>query len=210
VFIQVFSSGPIDTNAMLIACEKSRTAAIIDPALGSAKELIKTAKKKGFSIQVIYLTHSHWDHIGDLKFLKDTLKVPVYVHKQDAHDVEYPPKGAFAPFPITGTVPDGYLEDGQVIQLGDLSFTVIHTPGHSPGGVCFYFPTENVLISGDTLFKGTMGRIDLPHSLPALMWGSLKKLSKLPPETRVFPGHGDDTTIGREKWIEKAQEKFNG
>ncbi len=86
---------------------------------------------------------------------------------------------------------------------------VIHTPGHSPGGVCFYLPSEKILFSGDTLFRGTIGNLSLPTARPDLMWDSLKKLAALPPETKVYPGHGGPTTISAEKWIAHAKGKFN-
>jgi len=207
MYLKVFPSGPIDTNAILVACPKKKVAIIIDPAFGSAPHFLERAKKEGFSFQGIYLTHSHWDHIGDLKMLKEKLHLPVFVHKDDAEYVEHPPK-RFCPLEIEGVVPDHYLKDGEIISVGDLTFKVIHTPGHSLGSVCFYFEKEKVLISGDTLFKGTIGRVDLPTSDPTLMWRSLKKLSELPHDTQVFPGHGDETTIGAEQWIKNAKERF--
>jgi glyoxylase-like metal-dependent hydrolase (beta-lactamase superfamily II) len=103
---------------------------------------------------------------------------------------------------------DGFLIEGQKLTVGDLDIEVIHTPGHTPGGVCFYLPKEKVLISGDTLFRGTIGNLNFPTSRPDLMWGSLKKLAALPADTKVYPGHGGSTTIGAEKWIGHAKERF--
>ena len=109
---------------------------------------------------------------------------------------------------IEGIVPTHLMDEGDTIAVGDLHFKVIHTPGHTPGGVCFYCPEEKILISGDTLFKGTIGNLSFSTGRPALMWPSLKKLALLPPETQVFPGHGEKTTIGNEKWLARAEEMF--
>jgi glyoxylase-like metal-dependent hydrolase (beta-lactamase superfamily II) len=95
-------------------------------------------------------------------------------------------------------------------MLGDIVIDVIHLPGHSPGGVGFYLKKQDTLISGDTLFKGSIGRLDLPTSEPEKMWNSLDKLAKLPPKTRVIPGHGDETTIGEESWLANAKHYFGG
>jgi len=100
------------------------------------------------------------------------------------------------------------LKEGDRVSIGNQIFEVIETPGHTPGGVCFYNGNQHLLFSGDTLFKGTIGNLSFPTSRPHLMWTSLSKLAKLPAETRVFPGHGLETTIGQEKWLERAEELF--
>ena len=101
------------------------------------------------------------------------------------------------------------LEDKDKLKVGKVELQVIHTPGHTPGSICLYIPKENVLISGDTLFAGSIGNISFPTSKPKLMWESLKKLSKLTPDTKVLPGHGQSTTIGKEKWLNKAEDYFS-
>jgi glyoxylase-like metal-dependent hydrolase (beta-lactamase superfamily II) len=101
------------------------------------------------------------------------------------------------------------LEDGQVLAVGEFQIEVIHTPGHTPGGVCFYLKEQKILFSGDTLFQGTIGNLSFPTARPARMWDSLKRLAALPKETRVYPGHGDPTTIGKEQWIANAEDRFN-
>lgn len=105
-------------------------------------------------------------------------------------------------------MPSGYLEDKQKIQVGDIEIEVIHTPGHAQGCVCFYMKEQNTLISGDALFQGSIGRLDLPTSDAEKMWPSLKKLEGLPPNTRVIPGHGEETTIGDESWLKNARAIF--
>jgi hydroxyacylglutathione hydrolase len=204
MILEVFPSGPLETNSVLLACSRTRHAAVIDVPPDSYDFLCDSIEKQTLSLQMILLTHSHWDHIGDLAKLKKKFNVPVYVHAADAPNVENPGvDGLPRFFPIAGVKPDHNLEDGQMLTLGDLQIRVIHTPGHSPGCVCFYLEKEKVLISGDTLFCGAMGRLDLPTSKPALMPSSLKKIAHLPKDTRVIPGHGEETTIGDESWINK-------
>lgn len=209
MFIESFPLGPVETNAILIGCENTKQAAIIDAPFGAAETLLPRIKELGLIIKMILLTHSHWDHTAEAAQLREKLKVPLMVHKEDAGNVERPGSDRLPQLtPIKGVTPDHYFVDGEIIPLGDLQIKVIHTPGHTPGGVCFYLENERVLISGDTLFQGTIGNISFPTARPALMWESLKKLAKLPPETRVFPGHGDPTTIGEEKWIINAEKRY--
>lgn len=209
MILEVFPSGPFGTNAYLLACAKKRVGVFIDPAPESSQRLLSAKEKHQLKIEAIYLTHSHWDHIGDVAMLKKKLNLPLYVHPADADNVRRPGSdGLPLFFQVEGAEPDHFFAEGQKLRIGDLLIEVIHTPGHTPGGVCFYLPKEKVLISGDTLFQGTIGNLSFPTSDPAAMWTSLKKLSKLPPETRVYPGHGGSTTISAEGWLEKAEEVF--
>jgi hydroxyacylglutathione hydrolase len=204
-----FPFGPIETNALLLVCNETKIAAAIDPSAGSAGPLLHKAKELNTPIQKILLTHSHWDHFADAHELKKKTHAPLYVHPLDANNVEDPGSDGIPLFvPIEGVKVDHFLQEGATLEVGKLKLEVIHTPGHSPGSVCFYLKEQKLLISGDTLFQGTMGRVDLPTGEPALMWKSLEKLSKLPPETRVVPGHGGETTIGKESWLTKAKQKF--
>jgi glyoxylase-like metal-dependent hydrolase (beta-lactamase superfamily II) len=209
VIIKVFTTGPVETNSVLVGCEKTRQAAIVDVPFESAGVLIAALKKDSLTPKMILLTHSHWDHLADAAKLKKLLNVPVYVHAEDAGNLEKPGSDRLPLFfSIEGVKADHFLTEGQIIPLGDLKIEVIHTPGHTPGGVCFWLREEKILISGDTLFKGTIGNISFPTARPALMWESLKKLAQLPPETRVIPGHGPETTIQAEEWIKHAKERF--
>jgi hydroxyacylglutathione hydrolase len=210
MILEVFPSGPLETNAYLLACEETRRAAIIDAPVESSDALLERIKALALSVDMILLTHSHWDHIAEVSVLKKELKAPVYIHKDDAENLQNPGSDRLPLFfPLIGVAADGYLTDGQELTVGKLNLKVIHTPGHSPGGVCFYLPSEKILFSGDTLFRGTIGNLSLPTARPDLMWDSLKKLTALPPETKVYPGHGGPTTISAEKWIAHAKGKFN-
>ncbi len=208
--IQVFPAGPAATNAILCACTRTKQAALFDPAHGSGVLIIKHLSDKAYALNGIYLTHSHWDHIADIFALREKFPhVPVFVHKADAGNLQEPGSdGLPCPLTIPPIEPTGYLEEGSEFDLGDVRWHVMHTPGHTPGGVCFYAKEEGVLISGDTLFKGSIGNLSFPTAQPERMWPSLKRLAQLPSNTRVIPGHGEETTIGQEAWLERAEQKF--
>jgi hydroxyacylglutathione hydrolase len=204
--IQAFPSGPFETNAYIIACEETNQAVIVDPAPDSAAIIKTYLSKNQFTPQKILLTHSHWDHIADVATLKDYYKIPVFVHPLDTPNLESPGADSLPCWiTIEGVKPDGFLNENDVIAIGNNSFSVLHTPGHSPGSLCLYCKKANILISGDTLFRGSMGNISFPTSQPDLMWISLDKLAKLPPNTIVYPGHGPSTTIGKETWLSRQK-----
>ncbi|MGL5626144.1 MAG: MBL fold metallo-hydrolase [Candidatus Rhabdochlamydia sp.] len=209
MIVKRFSTGPIETNSYLLACPSSKLAVVIDVGQGSAKELDFYAEVHELKIEKILLTHSHWDHIADVAFLKNHLHIPVYIHQDDATNMQDPGSdGLPLLIPIQGVKVDHYLKDGEIIDVGSLHVKVIHTPGHTPGGVCFYVEKQKVLFSGDTLFQGAIGRIDLPTARPLEMLGSLKKLEALPENTNVYPGHGEKTTIKQEHSTIHAMEKL--
>lgn len=209
MIIQDFPSGPFETNAYVVACPQTKQAAFIDPAPDSKDALIDFVTQNQLNPVAILLTHSHWDHIADVADLKDNYPVPIYIHSLDAPNLQKPGSdGLPCWISIRGVVPDKMLKEGDVISVGHLDFHVIGSSGHTPGGVCFYSPKEKVLFSGDTLFKGTIGNLSFPTARPSEMWVSLSKLAQLPPETKVFPGHGPSTTIGQENWLKRAEEIF--
>ncbi len=208
--INCFPSGPFATNAYLVICDETHEALIIDPAPGCSVSLLEKIRFEQAQATQIWLTHSHWDHFGDLSLLKKELDLPVWVHPLDAPNVVSPGKdGLPVLFSIEGVKPDHQLTDGQKLTLGKLVFKVIHTPGHSPGGVCFYCEKENVLFSGDTLFKGSIGNLSFPTSNADEMWKSLDRLAKLPADTQVFPGHGESTWLSKETWLSQAKQYFS-
>lgn len=181
--------GPIETNCYIVEDEKSQKAIVIDPG-GEAEKIISFLEKHPLKIQAMVITHGHFDHIGAIRKLKEKTKAPILMHESDVFGLS-----------VSDSPPaDRFLKDHDNLEVGGLKFEVIHTPGHTPGGISLYCKEEKILFSGDTLFAGNIGRTDLPYSSEEAMIKSLKKLLELPPETKVFPGHGKPTTIGRERF----------
>ncbi len=207
MLIESYCCGPFETNAYIIACKNTQEAAIIDPAPDSAKLIQAFINKNQLQPVKILLTHTHWDHIADVAALKKIYSLPVFVHEEDAGNLISPGSDGLPMF-AEGAQPDHFYKEGDIVSVGNLRFQVIHTPGHSPGGVCLYEAGQGVLISGDTLFHKSIGNLSLPTAQPERMWLSLAKLAKLPPATKVYPGHGPDTTIATENWLPNAQKIF--
>ena len=184
--------GELATNCYIVQSEKGN-AFLIDP--GDDVSMISEFLAK-HSIKALFIvnTHGHIDHIR----ADAGLGLPVYIHEDDSGMVSDPRKNPMVVFfgTFKPVVPQRLLKDGDKIVLDEMAFTVIHTPGHTRGCLCLL--GNNVLFSGDTLFRDGVGRTDIPGSSPKLMEGSLKKLSKLQKDTVVYPGHGPETTIGRE------------
>ncbi|KAF3363030.1 putative protein YcbL [Chlamydiales bacterium STE3] len=205
-----FPSGPFETNAYILYCPQTKIAAIIDPAPGSAQNILSFIKKEHLLPEKILLTHTHFDHIADVAPLAQELRLKVGVHKLDAQNLIRPGSdGLPLIVPVEPFEPDFFFSEVDLITIGQIHLKVLHTPGHTPGGVCFYLSEHSLLISGDTLFKGTIGNLSFPTAQPDLMWQSLKKLAKLDPNTKVYPGHGPSTTIGAESWLKDAEQYFN-
>ena len=203
--IVCFPSGSLGTNAYLIVCKKTNKAALIDAPKDSFLKITRECEKRSCQLEKLILTHSHWDHIAEASLFK----LKSYIHPEDAYNLKSPGADKLRSWiAIEPVEPSGLLKEGDVFFIGESCWRVIHTPGHSPGGICLYCEQEGTLISGDTLFKGSLGRIDLPTSEPDRMWPSLKKLSVLPKETHVFPGHGAPTSIGDETWMAHAEQMF--
>ena len=190
--------GPFDTNCYIVGSESNREGMIVDPG-DKAKEILKKVEDLQLDIKLIALTHGHIDHIGALKKIKEATGAEVAIHADDAGSLRKQPLtimlGLFYPIPPP---PDRLLKDGDSIEVGDLHFAVLHTPGHTPGGICLL--GEGVVFSGDTLFNYSVGRADLPGGNESRLMNSIQtRLMTLPDETIVYPGHGPDTTIGAER-----------
>lgn len=197
--LRYFPSGPFETNAYLLFCPVTKKGAVVDVPFDSAEPMIRLAQQEQVSIQMILLTHSHWDHIAEVAILKERLGIPVYIHAEDADNLRNPGSDRLLrPRSFQGVEPDGFLEEGQIILLGNLKIQVIYTPGHTPGGVCFFLEKEGILLSGDTLFQGAIGNLSFPTARPERMKHSLIRLLGLPPSTQVYPGHGDPTILAEE------------
>lgn len=208
--IIVIPSGPLETNSYIVYDPSSLSAVIIDAPPDSLESLKKVVKERNLKPEKLLLTHSHWDHTTDAKAVSEEFKIPIYIHPRDLGNLEKPGSdGLPCWFEIPPAQADVLLKEGDKIQVGSLNFEVIETPGHTPGGVCFYDPEHQILISGDTLFRGSIGNLSFPTARPDEMWESLKKLGKLPPTTAVYPGHGPGTTISSEPWLSRAKDFFS-
>lgn len=195
-------TGPVGTNVWVLGDEASREAIAIDTATPSVDWLTERLAERGWTLKMVISTHRHWDHIGDNQAVVDRTGATLAVHEADAHGLR-DPKPLFAPFPIIPSVPALELAEGSEIRFGDIRLDVLHTPGHTEGSVCLLHTEARLLFSGDTLFAGGWGRVDLPGSSPDAMVESLTRLSTLDTDLAVHPGHGRRTSIGREQaWLE--------
>ena len=179
----IFSGAPMDNNVYLLVCPRTRDAVLID-ASGDAEQILKEIRQAQARVRMILMTHGHSDHWGALGQLRDALGASVGIHLADADML-----------PLT---PNFALADGQRVAFGAASLDVLHTPGHTPGSVCFL--SDGQLFSGDTLFPGGPGATKPPlGDFPLIMQSLREQLFILPDATLVFPGHGDPTTIERER-----------
>ncbi len=208
--ILTYACGPFATNTYIVSCPETHEAAIIDAPPDATQVIEDAVQKYHLKPQKLLLTHSHWDHIGSAHDLKTHLGLKVGIHSLDAPNLENPGSdGLPCWISIPPVKPDFLLREGDLISVGKLHFKVIETPGHTPGGVCFYNEPYKILFAGDTLFQGSIGNLSFSTARPSLMWPSLKKLNLLPRETKVYPGHGPSTTIGAETWLDRAEELFS-
>ena len=191
--------GPLASNCYIVGSESNKEGMLIDPGADAAV-ILQKVKDLGLDIKYIVLTHGHIDHVAALKEVKEATGAKVAIHADDARSLQG--QAFFAEqFGLSYQVPpspDRLLKDGDSIDIGDLHFLVLHTPGHSPGGICLL--GQGVVFSGDTLFNYGIGRYDLPGGDYSQLMKSIDtKLMVLPDETTVYPGHGPGTTIGAER-----------
>lgn len=193
--------GPIAANCFIIGDEETRDGAIIDPG-GEAGRILQVVEETSLSIQFIIATHGHFDHSAGVAHLKRVLNADFLMHRDDLVFARKSKQAALNWNIEIEQVPDpdNFLEEGDVLKLGELELKIIYTPGHSPGGISIYIESENVVFSGDTLFQGSVGRTDFDGGSMAVLARSIKeKLYSLPDNTIVYSGHGPPTTIGDEK-----------
>ena len=193
-----FETGPLQENAWLVVDRASDDAVMVDPGDDGA-DLIAGIQAAGAALRAIWLTHAHFDHVGAVRALREHFGVPAFLHEADIPMFEAGPfQAASYGIPFDGDeVPSERFVEGQGVRVGGLSFTVMHTPGHSPGHVVLH--GHGVALVGDCLFAGSIGRTDLPLGNAADLGRSLRRIVALPPDTRVLPGHGPPTTVAEEK-----------
>jgi glyoxylase-like metal-dependent hydrolase (beta-lactamase superfamily II) len=186
---------PYDNGCYLIV-DARRDALVIDPSMGE-RQVIDAVREQGLRLVEILNTHGHPDHIFGNAAVKDATRARLAIHRLDEYRLG--PKRPPTQLDVPPCTADDLFDDGQLSFLDGAELSAVHTPGHTEGSTCFYLRREGTLFSGDLLFKGNIGRTDLPGGDPAAMAESLSRItSSLPADTRVYPGHGDETTIGAE------------
>jgi glyoxylase-like metal-dependent hydrolase (beta-lactamase superfamily II) len=190
--------GAFEENCYLVVDPATQAAALVDPG-AEGDRIVEMVRASGARLEAIWLTHAHLDHIGAIADVTRVWDVPVHLHAADLPVFEFAPRAAamyglaFEPQPL----PRHRFEEGEALALGDLRFEVMHTPGHAPGHVVIH--GHGIALVGDCLFLGSVGRTDLPLSSPRDLSASLERIAALPPATVAYPGHGPQTTIGRER-----------
>lgn len=180
IWVEKLELGLFGTNAYIVGCQKTRDTVLVD---APAEASVIIDRLKNSSPKYILLTHNHLDHIGALAQLRVELKVPLAAHTADTANLTSPP--------------EILLNDGDVIWVGELGFTVLHTPGHTPGSLCFR--VGRYLISGDTIFPGGPGKTGSPEAFRQIIKSIREKILVLPDDTQIYPGHGDSTVLKKEK-----------
>ena len=198
MYVKTITVGAFQENSYLVVDDRSNRAVIVDPG-SEGERLVEAIDRTGATLEAIWITHAHVDHVGAIAFVKRKWDVPIYLHPLDRRLYEAAGRQAQVyglPFEEP-PAPDREFADGQQIRVGDAEMTVLHAPGHSPGHVVIH--GNGIALVGDCLFAGSIGRTDLPFSNPPQLAASLEKISALAPETVVYPGHGMETTIGQER-----------
>ncbi len=201
MILKSITVGPFQENCYVVGDEATGVGALIDPGDEAARISLQVEQTK-LQISSIILTHAHIDHVGAVVTLVEEYGCPVWIHREAEPMLKQLPTQAMMMGMKFGKVPavDGYIQDGEVVEVGGLRLESLYTPGHAPGHLAFYVRDEGLVISGDALFAGSVGRVDLPGgSMEVLMHSIEEKLLPLPDDTLVYPGHGPETTIGRER-----------
>lgn len=199
MIIKTLAVGPIMANCFVVGCENTKSAVVIDPG-DEADKILMTLAESQLTVKYIINTHGHFDHVGANKRLKEATGADILIHQDDAFMLEHISSASMAfGLKVEDSPPaDRTLADGDTVTFGDITLTVIHTPGHSPGGISLV--TDKVVFVGDSLFAGSIGRTDFPGGDYNTLISSIKtKLFPLGDDVKVYTGHGPATAIGQEK-----------
>lgn len=199
MIIRSLTVGPFGSNCYIVGSEVTKEGMIIDPG-DEGEAILRGVRDLGLNIKLIVVTHVHIDHIGAVGEVKEATGAEFAMHRAEARSLQGQSKLWSSMFDVSYNAPepDRFLEDGDVIDIGDLRFVVLHTPGHSPGGISLL--GHGAVFTGDTLFNLGIGRTDFPGASYKQITESIhRKLMVLPDDTKVFPGHGPETTIGTER-----------
>ena len=194
--IDILPLGDYQTNCYIAREENSQSCAVIDPGY-MPEQVLQFAEGKGLCIDVILLTHGHFDHVGGVKTIAEKTGCALWMSQADWSQENTQENAFFYPIANCDFAPVNFCEEGQRITAGDATFTVMETPGHTWGSVCYL--CEDAIFSGDTLFAGSCGRVDLPGGDWNTIQTSLDRLAGLPGDYKVYPGHGEYTTLERER-----------
>jgi hydroxyacylglutathione hydrolase len=193
------TGGVFATNSYLVADEVAKQAVIFDAPNDTTAPLLDEAAKRGWDVIGLWLTHGHIDHIADHAVVTGRFPAAkVLIHRLDERKLKDPRSMFALPFTTPGRAADGLLEGGQRLKIGSMDVEVIHTPGHSPGHVMFHLPSEKVLIGGDVIIMGAVGRTDFPDCSFSDLQASIRRIMKLPGETHLLPGHGHPSSLQHE------------
>jgi hydroxyacylglutathione hydrolase len=198
---KIFPVGPLQCNCSIVGDEQTHEAMVIDPG-DQIEGILEILRQEGLTLKQIVITHAHIDHVGGATKLKAATGAPILMNQNDYALLKMlDMQAAWIGMRPPGEVEvDEAVSHGRVLKIGEISSNVIHTPGHTEGSICLYFPEEQKLIAGDTLFAGSIGRTDLPGgSMDKIMRSLHTQVLALPDETEVVPGHGPVTTIGEER-----------
>ena len=201
MILEMLTVSPFQENCYIIGDEESGVGAVVDPG-DEAARIALAVEQTGLDVASIIVTHAHIDHVGAVAALVDEYACPVLMHAEAEPMLKQLPTQAMMMGLKFGKVPavDRHISDGEVLEVGDLRLRSLYTPGHAPGHLAFYIEDEGLVLSGDALFAGSVGRADLPGgSMEVLMRSIEERLLTLPDETWVYPGHGPRTSIGNER-----------
>jgi hydroxyacylglutathione hydrolase len=207
------TGGVAMTNCYVVADESAKVAVIFDAPDHTTGPLLDEVQRQGWDLIGLWLTHGHFDHLADHAVV--TQRFPnskVIMHRLEEHKLQQPGSSLFTlPFTIPARKADVLVEDGQKLQLGSLEVDVIHTPGHSPGHVMYHIASEKVLVGGDLIIGGSVGRTDFPDANFEDLEASIRRVMKLDRQTRLLPGHGQPQTLSDEletnPFVQKAMER---